>query len=43
MFDFPWWVWLIIVVALIAINVVKLKVFNSIGKKKQKPNLDKED
>jgi F0F1-type ATP synthase assembly protein I len=43
MFDFPWWVWLLIVIGLIAMNLVKLKVFKSIGKKKQNASIDKED
>lgn len=43
MFDFPWWVWLLIIVTLIVVNIIKFKVFKSMSKKKQKPTIDKED
>ena len=38
-----WWVWALIALAALALGYVKLKVFNSILKKKKRPAFKDED
>jgi UPF0716 family protein affecting phage T7 exclusion len=38
-----WWIWLLIVTAVIGIGYLKLKVFKAMTSKKDNPNKDKED